>query len=82
MRIDLYTFASLIPSFRTYDANESYFTLNLEAQSILLMQTARYANEVEEKKKQCEHYNILPLYAVGVKPAIMKLPEVVYKLHM
>lgn len=40
------------------------------------MQTQRYAKDVEEKKEQYEHYNILPLYAVGVKPAIMELPEV------
>ncbi|KAK1425447.1 hypothetical protein QVD17_20799 [Tagetes erecta] len=36
----------------------------------------RYAKDVEEKKEQYEHYNILPLYAVGVKPAIMELPEI------
>lgn len=41
------------------------------------LQTQKYAKEVEEKKEQHEHYNILPLYAVGVKPAIMELPEVV-----
>lgn len=41
-----------------------------------LLQTQKYAKEVEEKKEQHEHYNILPLYAVGVKPAIMELPEV------
>ncbi|GLT70370.1 hypothetical protein SLA2020_424530 [Shorea laevis] len=35
-----------------------------------------YAKEVERKREQYEHYNILPLYAVGVKPAIMKLPEI------
>ncbi|KAI8007133.1 Callose synthase 7 [Camellia lanceoleosa] len=40
-------------------------------------ETARYAKEVEEKKKQGEHYNILPLYAVVVKSAIMKLPEII-----
>ncbi|XP_028097416.1 callose synthase 7-like isoform X2 [Camellia sinensis] len=44
-------------------------------------ETARYAKEVEEKKKQGEHYNILPLYAVGVKPAIMKLPEIIAAIH-
>lgn len=32
--------------------------------------------DVEHKRGQYEHYNILPLYAVGVKPAIMELPEV------
>ncbi|KAL7607018.1 hypothetical protein Lser_V15G15427 [Lactuca serriola] len=39
-------------------------------------ETQRYAKDVEEKKEQYEHYNILPLYAVGVKPAIMELPEI------
>ena len=35
-----------------------------------------YAMDVENKRGQYEHYNILPLYAVGVKPAIMEVPEV------
>ncbi|PIN25627.1 1,3-beta-glucan synthase/callose synthase catalytic subunit [Handroanthus impetiginosus] len=39
-------------------------------------ETQRYAKDVEEKKEQYTHYNILPLYAVGVKPAIMELPEI------
>ncbi|XWS41048.1 hypothetical protein CRYUN_Cryun17cG0047500 [Craigia yunnanensis] len=39
-------------------------------------ETERYNKEVEKKKEQFEHYNILPLYAVGVKPAIMELPEI------
>ncbi|KAL8510691.1 hypothetical protein ACS0TY_017495 [Phlomoides rotata] len=41
-------------------------------------ETQRYAKDVEEKKEQYEHYNILPLnvYAVGVTPAIMELPEI------
>uniref|UniRef100_A0A5B7C4U4 1,3-beta-glucan synthase n=1 Tax=Davidia involucrata TaxID=16924 RepID=A0A5B7C4U4_DAVIN len=39
-------------------------------------ETQRYAKKVEEKREQYEHYNILPLYAVGVKPAIMELPEI------
>ncbi|KAK9051238.1 hypothetical protein SSX86_027864 [Deinandra increscens subsp. villosa] len=39
-------------------------------------ETLRYAKDVAEKKQQYEHYNILPLYAVGVKPAIMELPEI------
>ncbi|KAE8661369.1 putative ATP binding protein [Hibiscus syriacus] len=39
-------------------------------------ETQRFAKEVEKKKEQFEHYNILPLYAVGVKPAIMELPEI------
>ncbi|KAK7305003.1 hypothetical protein VNO77_42901 [Canavalia gladiata] len=38
--------------------------------------TKRYADDVENKRGQYEHYNILPLYAVGVKPAIMELPEI------
>lgn len=42
------------------------------------MQTELYAKDVDEKKEQYVHYNILPLYAVGVKPAIMELPEVVF----
>lgn len=41
------------------------------------MQTQRYAKDVQEKKEQYEHYNILPLHAIGAKPAIMDLPEVV-----
>ncbi|GAA0150001.1 hypothetical protein LIER_09035 [Lithospermum erythrorhizon] len=39
-------------------------------------ETKRYAKDVEEKREQYEHYNILPLYAVGVKPGIMELPEI------
>ncbi|KAL8507919.1 hypothetical protein ACS0TY_018463 [Phlomoides rotata] len=39
-------------------------------------QTQRYAKDVEEKKEQSKHYNVLPLYAIGVKPAIMELPEI------
>lgn len=39
-------------------------------------ETLRYAREVERLKEQYEHYNILPLYAAGIKPAIMELPEV------
>jgi callose synthase len=45
-------------------------------------QTKRYAADVENKRGQYEHYNILPLYAVGVKPAIMELPEVcMFRIH-
>ncbi|MCL7026663.1 hypothetical protein MKW94_009712, partial [Papaver nudicaule] len=36
----------------------------------------RYAQEVERKKKNYGHFNILPLYAVGTTPAIMELPEI------
>lgn len=43
-------------------------------------QTKRYAEDVENKRGQYEHYNILPLYAVGVKPAIMELPEVCFSV--
>ncbi|KAL9244287.1 hypothetical protein vseg_018081 [Gypsophila vaccaria] len=39
-------------------------------------ETENYAKEVERNKEQHEHYNILPLFAVGVKPAIMELPEI------
>ncbi|VFQ64399.1 unnamed protein product [Cuscuta campestris] len=38
--------------------------------------TKIYGNDVEEKRKQYEHYNILPLYAVVLKPRIMDLPEI------
>lgn len=38
--------------------------------------TRRYAEEVERKKEQYEHYNILPLHAFGAKAAIMELPEI------
>ena len=44
---------------------------------ILSSQTERYARDVEKKKEQYEHYNILPLYAVGVRPPIMEFPEVI-----
>ncbi|PON89730.1 Vacuolar protein sorting-associated protein, partial [Trema orientale] len=39
-------------------------------------QTKRIADDVSRKRDQYAHYNILPLYAVGVKPAIMELPEI------
>ncbi|KAI3502032.1 hypothetical protein L1887_30063 [Cichorium endivia] len=39
-------------------------------------ETQQYARDVEQNREQYEHYNILPLYAVGNKPAIMKLPEI------
>lgn len=38
--------------------------------------TEKYAKDVEERKGQYEHYNILPLYALGSRPAIMELPEI------
>ncbi|GMJ04044.1 glucan synthase-like 7, callose synthase 7, Arabidopsis thaliana glucan synthase-like 7 [Hibiscus trionum] len=38
-------------------------------------QTKSYAKEVDKKKEQFEHYNILPLHA-WVKPVIMELPEI------
>ncbi|XP_058195359.1 callose synthase 7 [Rhododendron vialii] len=37
-------------------------------------ETQRYAREVEEKRHP--HFNILPLDTLGVKPAIMELPEI------
>ncbi|XP_065851855.1 callose synthase 7 [Euphorbia lathyris] len=39
-------------------------------------ETQRYARDVERLREQYEHYNILPLYAAGIKPAIMDLPEI------
>ncbi|KNA20626.1 hypothetical protein SOVF_050660 [Spinacia oleracea] len=39
-------------------------------------ETENYAKEVERNREQYEHYNILPLFAIGVKPAIMELPEI------
>ncbi|KAL2496657.1 Callose synthase 7 [Forsythia ovata] len=44
--------------------------------SIVDDETRSIAKYVEEKREQHEHYNILPLYAVGFKPAIMELPEI------
>ncbi|OMO49637.1 hypothetical protein CCACVL1_30881 [Corchorus capsularis] len=38
--------------------------------------TNKYAKELESKKEQYDHYNILPLYAAGKKPSIMKLREI------
>ncbi|KAK9004279.1 hypothetical protein V6N11_002084 [Hibiscus sabdariffa] len=38
-------------------------------------QTKSYAKEVDKKKEQFEHYNILPLHA-WVKPVVMELPEI------
>ncbi|CAJ1964370.1 unnamed protein product [Sphenostylis stenocarpa] len=49
---------------------------NMVAPQSIDEKTRRYALEVEHKRGQYEHYNILPLYAVGVKPAIMELPEI------
>ncbi|KAI8526612.1 hypothetical protein RHMOL_Rhmol12G0009500 [Rhododendron molle] len=37
-------------------------------------ETQRYAREVKEKRHR--HFNILPLNTLGVKPAIMELPEI------
>ncbi|XP_062105737.1 callose synthase 7-like [Humulus lupulus] len=44
-------------------------------------QTKRISEDVDRKREQYAHYNILPLYAVGVKPAIMELPEIKAALH-
>ncbi|KAG7012054.1 Callose synthase 7 [Cucurbita argyrosperma subsp. argyrosperma] len=41
-----------------------------------LEKTEQYAKEVQRKKDQHKHYNILPLFALAVKPAIMELPEI------
>lgn len=53
-----------------------FFFLNLI--DINVLQARQYAEDVEERREQYEHYNILPLYAVGVKPGIMELSEVVF----
>ncbi|XP_011044775.1 PREDICTED: putative callose synthase 6 isoform X3 [Populus euphratica] len=44
-------------------------------------ETEKYAEDVKRKRGRYEHYNILPLYAAGVKPAIMELPEIKAALH-
>ncbi|KAL5582571.1 hypothetical protein UlMin_015013 [Ulmus minor] len=44
-------------------------------------QTQSMADDVMKKKDQYEHYNILPLHAIGVKPAIMELPEIKVALN-
>ncbi|XP_076950818.1 putative callose synthase 6 [Bidens hawaiensis] len=44
--------------------------------NIIEAKTEEYAQDVEENREQYAHYNILPLYTVGIKPAIMALPEV------
>ncbi|XP_050383737.1 callose synthase 7 [Argentina anserina] len=38
--------------------------------------TQKIAQDVKRKREQYVNYNILPLYNVGVKPAIMELPEI------
>jgi hypothetical protein len=53
-------------------------TENMTVLLILLLQTQRIAADVKRKREQYVNYNILPLYTVGVKPAIMELPEVVH----
>lgn len=50
---------------------------NIYVQLIFSLQTERYAKDVEGKKERSKHFNILPLFAIGVKPAIMEFPEVV-----
>jgi callose synthase len=54
----------------------------MDVKLVLLSQTRKYADDVERKRGQYEHYNILPLYAAGVKPSIMELPEVGYMYYM
>ncbi|XP_057523088.1 callose synthase 7 [Amaranthus tricolor] len=39
-------------------------------------ETEMYAKEVERNKEQYEPYNIIPLFAIGIKPPIMELPEI------
>lgn len=67
--------------FLSIGISDSYFVLcnsNIEfwIQLISFIQIRNIAKDVEEG--QYEHYNILPLHAVRVKPAIMELPEVIY----
>ncbi|KAM1716874.1 hypothetical protein COP2_025053 [Malus domestica] len=45
-------------------------------QSQIDKQTKKMAEDVKKKREQYVNYNILPLYTVGVKPAIMELPEI------
>ncbi|KAB2613297.1 callose synthase 7-like [Pyrus ussuriensis x Pyrus communis] len=45
-------------------------------QSQIDKQTLKMAEDVKKKREQYVNYNILPLYNVGVKPAIMELPEI------
>ena len=49
---------------------------------IVSLQTLKMAEDVKKKGEQYVNYNILPLYNVGVKPAIMELPEVVHAQYM
>ncbi|GMH07103.1 hypothetical protein Nepgr_008943 [Nepenthes gracilis] len=44
-------------------------------------ETENYAKEVERNKEQYEPHNILPLSSVGIKPAIMELPEIKAAIH-
>lgn len=76
IRFDLYIICVPLQNYEGHVSCEIYLLL-----VILLFQTLRFAEEVEKRKEQFEHYNILPLYAVGVKPAIMELPEVVYIIY-
>ncbi|KAL6144211.1 hypothetical protein ACLB2K_054906 [Fragaria x ananassa] len=39
-------------------------------------QSQKIAEDVKRKREQYVNYNILPLYTVGVKPAVMELPEI------
>ncbi|KAL6286951.1 hypothetical protein ACE6H2_011341 [Prunus campanulata] len=50
-------------------------------QSQIDLQTQKIAEDVKRKREQYVNYNILPLYTVGVKPAIMELPEIKAALH-
>ncbi|KAJ4841509.1 Callose synthase 7 [Turnera subulata] len=45
-------------------------------------ETKKYAEDVQRKRGQYEHnFNILPLYAPGIKPAIMEFPEIKAAVH-
>ncbi|KAK9266839.1 hypothetical protein L1049_001610 [Liquidambar formosana] len=39
------------------------------------------AKEVQMKREQYKHYNIIPLHAAGVKPAIVEFPEIKDAIH-
>ena len=76
LRFDFYNFvimSGILLITHFLDGNNWAYNVQL----ILSLQTERYAKDVAMKREQYEHYNILPLYALGVKPPIMELPEVV-----
>lgn len=75
-RFDFFCFAVLEYLGQNFQLASFFFFLNLI--DINVLQARQYAEDVEERREQYEHYNILPLYAVGVKPGIMELSEVVF----